>query len=153
MLRVPADQDVASPGPAYQVEPYLSAACALLAIDVGAVAEGAGIDRASLDDPEFLVDLDRFAAIRKSLAFEYGRADLPLRVATGFARSAFGLPFVMFQCSATVGDGVANIARYKSALTPKLWRVDRDGGGLQLRIDEISPVLPVCGSTELMEFV
>ncbi len=137
----------------YPVGPYLSAAAAVLGVGAVRVAARAGLDPACLDDPERPLDITGIAAFFEALALEYGRADFPLRLATGFSRSAFGLPFHLFQCSATVGDGIANLARAKNALFPIAWRVSRDGGGLQLQLEALSPALPVRGATEVMEFV
>ena len=137
----------------YQLGPYLSVGCAVLGVDAGRVAARAGVDRACFDDPERPIDIRGIAAVYEALALEYGRADFPLRLATGFSRAAFGLPFVMFQSSSTVGDGLANLARAKNAFFPIAWRVDREGGDLQLQLDEVSPLLPVHGATEVIEFV
>lgn len=80
----------------------------------------AGVDVASLDDPEFPLDFSRFSALFTGLRELSGRSDLGFRLGQAIGGDAHGpLGLALHRC-ATVGELLQMAARHARLLTPSL---------------------------------
>lgn len=87
------------------------------------------------DQPELLnVTARQIDQIFERIMFEYGKDDLHIRLADGFARGAFGHAFLALQCSQNLREGVHRVARFKEILEPVAWIIDESDTRFSIQI-------------------
>lgn len=115
----------------YNISQEFTAACHLLGIEPETILQPLGLS----DQPELLnVTALQIDKVFELIMLEYGKDDLHIRLADGFARGAFGHAFLALQCSQNLREGVHRVARFKEILEPVCWIIDESDNRFSVQI-------------------
>jgi len=138
----------------YHIEQEFTAACHLLDVDPQRILMRMGFPTTDTQAREGLhVSAWQVAKIFEHLAQEYGKDDIHLRLADGFAKGAFGHAFLALQCSETLREGIHRLARFKPLIEPVNWVITESGTALTIELHDLSADFPLVGIGQIMSFL
>ena len=137
----------------YHVTQEFAAVCQLLDLDPNEVLRQAGLQHLLGSDNSLYGTPKQLSAIFYAALTLYGKDDVHLKLADGFAKGAFGNAFLAMQCSETLSEGLHRAARFKELIEPVKWEIVRSDKTCSLSIRELTPDWPVNGLAQVMCFI
>lgn len=137
----------------YHVSQEFEAVCQLLDLDPNEVLRQAGLQHLLGSDNSLFGTPKQLSAIFYAALTLYGKDDVHLKLADGFAKGAFGHAFLAMQCSETLSEGLHRAARFKELVEPVKWEIIESDQTLSLSIRELNPDWPINGLVQVMCFV
>lgn len=137
----------------YHIDQEFFAACRLLDVDPRHVLARLGLSVNAPAQAGLHLSARQVAKIFEHLVQEYGRDDLHLRLADGFAKGAFGHAFLALQCSDTLREGIHRVARFKPLSEPVNWIIHESETLLRLALKPLSADFPLLGIGQIMSFL
>ncbi len=126
----------------YNISQEFVAACNLLDIEPEKVLQQTGLDSVPIDTGAMYVTPKQLTAVFDAIVTEYGKDDIHLKLANGFAKGAFGSAFLAMQCSETIREGVHRAARFKEVLEPVKWTIIESDAMFSVSIRSLTPDFP-----------
>lgn len=137
----------------YNIDQEFTAACHLLNVDPQRILAQMGLPTDAQLPEGLHVSASQVAQIFTCLAHEYGRDDLHLRLADGFAKGAFGHAFLALQCSETLREGIHRVVRFKPLIEPVNWLISESETTLSIELRDLSADFPLIGIGQIMSFL
>lgn len=137
----------------YHVTQEFSAVCHLLDLDPNEVLRQAGLPHLLGSDNSLCGTPKQLSAIFHAALTLYGKDDVHLKLADGFAKGTFGNAFLAMQCSETLSEGLHRAAKFKELIEPVKWEIIESDKAFSFSIRELTPDWPVNGLAQVMCFV